>query len=164
MDIDPATSWWSKNAEGKRNSTNKKWNDQWNKKIDGEAEKANVADGSGKVELGRLQINGQRLLTNLALLKLEANSTEVQFQALMGQMDRTLVGEYTNYAITQAFKRDSFCEAVNQCGGDSKKARSRLDAIDRKVKSFEEFKSDFYSGKADAHKAKQAKDIDSGTK
>lgn len=106
-----------------------------------EQSKARVVEGNGIVEIEKVKLEARHLLMNNAMLRADLSGQISDINSIMAAVDKTLIGEYTHYAIDQALKGNKICEAVASCA-DVKKSKGKIDALEKKVKSFQQFRDE----------------------
>ncbi len=98
---------------------------------------------TAKIELAGRAIDANMLLLDVKSAQSALKTANIDIQALKLKFDQSLLGEYTKYAIENSMKSANgqklICGAVSMCS-DSKKSKSLMDDMEKKVKSFEEFR------------------------
>jgi hypothetical protein len=105
----------------------------------------NRLDQEARIDLKGFQLDAKNLLMDISITKSDLQKRQLEIQTLMGVMDRSLLGEYTKYAIEQSMDSDKnkklICETAAMCS-DTKKMKSQMNSINRKVKTFEQFRKE----------------------
>lgn len=131
---------------------------QWKKEIDDHKKKVKELEmdlvkaqankdlsAAAKLDLSGAKIDVGLLLMDVKTAEVSLKAAGVGIQSLKAKFDQTILGEYTKYAIENSLKsgpgQQMICGAVASCT-DTKKSKAAMTALDKKVKSFDQFRKD----------------------
>lgn len=111
-------------------------------KLEAAAAKGDVAGMPYDAKM--LMLDYTRFKAEVASIKGEMALTQGEINGLMTRLDKSVLGEYTRYAIEQSLKSSSntkraICQIAAACG-ESKALNSKVNEIESKLKSIDDFR------------------------